>query len=576
MNPDWLLKHFEQISEAPDAIPRLRRFILDLAVRGKLVEQDPADEPASELLKWIEAEKARLAKAGSIRPSKPVEPIEENETPFAIPHSWKWIRLAGAGSVVGGGTPPSADPACFTTGGKGIAWLTPADLGKHSGLYILHGARDLTEKGFSSSSAQLMPTGSVLFTSRAPIGYTVIAANEITTNQGFKSVIPFILESNRYIATYFKAFATWIDGKASGTTFKEVSGKIVANLPFPLPPLAEQHRIVAKVDELMALCDELEAAQAKREKRRDRLVAATLHGLNNGGDSSEPGAHPTFEESARFYFNHLPRLTTRPEHIHQLRQTILNLAVRGRLVPQVPADEPASELMKGIEMDKAQLIKEGNIRKQKALPPIGQKDVPFDLPRNWEWVRLGDMCFTITDGSHHTPHYTEKGVPFLSVKDVSSGKIDLSNTRFISQESHNELCRRCKPESGDILLTKVGTTGIAVAVNRSTEFSIFVSIALLKFPASKILQPFLVHLLNSPFVRKQSAANTQGIGNKNLVLRLINLFVIPLPPLPEQHRIVAKVDKLMAMCDEVEARLTTMVATRRQLLEATLGEAIAS
>ena len=295
MNPAQLLSHFDRISDAPDAVSRLRRFILDLAVRGKLVEQDPRDEPASELLKRIQEEKARLVREGEIRAPRDLEAGKEDEDLYQLPAQWTWCRLSEVGAIIGGGTPPSGDLDNFTDGGSGIAWLTPADLGKHVSLYISHGARDLTEQGLRSSSATLMPKGSVLFTSRAPIGYTAIAANEISTNQGFKSVVPFIPECNLYIAVYFRAFGKRIDSKASGTTFREVSGKIVANLPFPLPPLAEQHHIVAKVDELMALCGRLETAQAERESRRDRLSAASLNRLN------QPVDDPTvFQESARF------------------------------------------------------------------------------------------------------------------------------------------------------------------------------------------------------------------------------------------------------------------------------------
>ena len=202
-NTPRLLQHFEHVSEAPDVIPRLRRFILDLAVRGRLVEQDPNDEPASELLKRIEAEKVRLVKEGKIRAPRASNRSEGSESPFSLPLSWKWCHLNEVGVIVGGGTPSSGDHENFTKGGQGIAWLTPADLGKHKALYISHGARDLTEKGLRSSSATLMPKGSVLFTSRAPIGYCAIASTEISTNQGFKSIVPYIRDCSRYIAVYF-------------------------------------------------------------------------------------------------------------------------------------------------------------------------------------------------------------------------------------------------------------------------------------------------------------------------------------------------------------------------------------
>lgn len=304
MNQELLLRHFNRISDAPDAIPRLRQFVLDLAVRGKLVEYDPQDEPASKLLIRVRAEKMRLADEGLIRTSRTTDPPDAGEELFSIPAHWVWCSLSQVGAIVGGGTPPSTDSTNFTDPGSGVAWLTPADLGKHIGSYVSRGARDLTKEGLRASSATVMPKGSILFTSRAPIGYTAIAQNDISTNQGFKSVVPYIPDCNLYIAVYFRAFRKWIDSRASGTTFREVSGKIVANLPFPLPPLAEQRRIVAKVDELMGLCDQFESAQKKRESRRDQLATVALHRIDTGINGVE------LRKNAQFYCTHIHRLTT--------------------------------------------------------------------------------------------------------------------------------------------------------------------------------------------------------------------------------------------------------------------------
>ena len=207
---------------------------------------------------------------------------------------------------------------------------------------------------------------------------------------------------------------------------------------------------------------------------------------------------------------------------------------------------------------------------------LGIDNRPFPIPNSWEWSRLGAVCFSINDGAHHTPKYENAGVPFLSVKDVSRGVIDFSHTKFISEESHIELCKRCKPELGDILLTKVGTTGIAVTIDVNREFSIFVSLALLKFSQANLNRHYLRLLINSPFVRQQSAANTQGIGNKNLVLRLIKQICIPVPPLAEQHRIVTRVDEMMALCDQLEARLAATQTDSRHLLEAVLHDTLDS
>jgi type I restriction enzyme, S subunit len=238
--------------------------------------------------------------------------------------------------------------------------------------------------------------------------------------------------------------------------------------------------------------------------------------------------------------------------IKKLRELILTLAMQGKLVPQDPNDEPASELLKAIELEKQRLVKEKKIRYQKPLPNIRSEEVPYVIPNSWKWCYLDDLCTLITDGTHHTPTYTESGIPFVSVKNLSSGHLDFSDTRFISEQEHNELIKRCHPEKGNVLLTKVGTTGIAVTINTDREFSIFVSVALLKVVKEFIDIDYLARLINSPLVKKYSADGTEGVGNKNLVLRKIKAFIIPIPPLAEQRRIVAEIDRLMARCDELE------------------------
>ncbi len=241
-----------------------------------------------------------------------------------------------------------------------------------------------------------------------------------------------------------------------------------------------------------------------------------------------------------------------PDGIKKLRELILTLAIQGKLVPQDSSDQPASELLKEIEKEKEQLIKEKKIKKIAIQSEIKTEKIDFEIPKSWEWVKFGNIAHQITDGAHHTPTYINEGVPFLSVKDMSSGVLNFSNTRYISLEQHKDLAKRCNPQNGDLLLTKVGTTGIPILINTDKEFSIFVSVALIKFPKQFISGDFLVWLINSPFVKKQSADGTEGVGNKNLVLKKINNFTLLIPPLNEQKRIVEKINQLMALCDELE------------------------
>jgi type I restriction enzyme S subunit len=572
VNAARLLQHFDRISEAPDAVPRLRRFVLDLAVRGKLIEQDPQDEPAAELLKRIQSEKVRLVKEGKIRSPRALEASEEGSEPFQIPVAWTWCRLSDVGAIIGGGTPPSADADNFTSGGSGTAWLTPADLGKHTSLYVSHGARDLTSQGLRSSSATLMPRGSVLFTSRAPIGYTAIAANAVSTNQGFKSVVPFIPACNLYIAVYFRAFGQWIDGKASGTTFREVSGKIVASLPFPLPPLAEQHRIVAKVDELMALCDRLEAARTERERRRDRLAAASLHCLNNGEDAE------SFHERASFHLRYLPLLTTRPEHIQQLRQTILNFAVRGQLVPQDPNDEPAAELLERIKMKKALLIKDGALRKEKPLPPVVKDEAPFPIPTTWSWARIGTCSLLTEYGTSAKSDHVENGIPVLKMGDVRDGKLHLGGQKKIPRSIED--LPQLFLKRFDLLYNRtnsaelVGKTGIYLGDDDVYTFaSYLIRIRFLIDLASPIYANLA---MNAPYFRKTQILPElqQQCGQANVNGTKLRNMVIPVPPLAEQRRIVAKVDELMSLCNRLEVQVRDGQVIQRHLTDAVLHVAV--
>lgn len=226
-----------------------REKALDLAIRGKLVPQDPTDEPASELLKRIKAEKSALIKSGKLKKEKPLPPITKDEIPFPIPASWSWVRLASLGTVVGGGTPSTSVPEYWD---GAIPWLSPCDLSDYDGKYIGHGKRNISQEGLDHSSAALMPAGSILYSSRAPIGYVVIASNEISTNQGFKSLVPAIDGINEFIYYALKALTSDIKNRATGTTFKEISGSEFGKTLIPLPPLAEQKRIVKKLETIFS------------------------------------------------------------------------------------------------------------------------------------------------------------------------------------------------------------------------------------------------------------------------------------------------------------------------------------
>ncbi len=233
----------------------MKKSILQQAIQGKLVEQRPEEGTGEELYQRIQAEKQKFIKDGKLKKEKPLPEITEDEIPFEIPESWKWVHLSDLGEIVGGGTPKTGDPSLWDD--DGIPWLTPADMKNIRGMYASHGERNISQTGLAKSSAQLMPKGTVLYSSRAPIGYIAIAANDICTNQGFKSLVPANTEINKYMYYCLIARTDDIKARASGTTFKEISGAGFGATLVPLPPLGEQKRIVAKIEEILPLCEKL-------------------------------------------------------------------------------------------------------------------------------------------------------------------------------------------------------------------------------------------------------------------------------------------------------------------------------
>ena len=229
----------------------------------------------------------------------------------------------------------------------------------------------------------------------------------------------------------------------------------------------------------------------------------------------------------------------------QLKNSILQQAIEGKLVEQRPEEGNGRDLLKAIQKEKAQLVQDKKIKKEKPLPEIKEEEIPFEIPENWCLCRLGEILKVLTDGTHKTPKYIPSGVPFMSVKNISSRKLDFSNTKFISEAENVELKKRCCPQKGDILLSKVGTTGIPVIVDTDRDFNIFVSIALLKFNGDFVDANFLLFLLESPVVQEQCRENTRGVGNKNWVIRDIANTQIPIPPLEEQKRIVARLAEIL-------------------------------
>lgn len=483
----------------------LKKSILQHAVQGKLVPQNPTDVPASELLKRIKSEKEQLIKDGKIKKEKPLSPITDDEIPYKLPQGWEWVRLGEIGNWGSGSTPNKARFDYYKNGT--IPWLKTGDLNDG---YINEIPEKITGLALKETSVKVKPVGSLLIAMYgATIGKLGILNIEATTNQACCACIKHSDLNTKFLFYYLLSERDNLRKKGEGGAQPNISREKLIDYLMPLPPLAEQQRIVKKLEQILPLVEEY----GKNEEK--------LSELNK----------------------------TLPDKI---KQSILQHAVQGKLVPQNPTDEPASELLKRIKAEKEQLIKDGKIKKEKPLPPITDDEIPFSTPDSWTWCRLGTILEKLTDGAHSTPKYVSSGIPFISVKDISQGFISFDNTKFITKGEHEELCKRCDPKKGDILLTKVGTTGIPVIVDTDVEFSLFVSVAQLRFNHSYINANYIKYLILSPLVQMQCKENTKGVGNKNWVIKDIANTLIILPPLAEQQRIVDKVEELMQIINKLE------------------------
>ncbi len=491
----------------------LKNSILQLAMQGKLVPQNPNDEPASEILKRIKEEKARLIKEGRIKRVKPLTPIFEEEKPFDIPEGWQWVRLHQIGEIIGGGTPKTNDQKCWMNGD--IPWITPADMReKVEGKYISRGSRDITIYGLQKSSAQLLPENSLVFSSRAPIGYIAIAKNSLSTNQGFKSIVPYDFDIIEYLYYCIQARTKDIEQRASGTTFKEISGTNFGLTIVPLPPLLEQKRIVAKIEELLLFVE-------KYDESEKRLL----------------------ELNKKF-----------PD---KLRKSILQQAVQGKLTEQDPYDEPASELLKRIKAEKARLIKEGRIKKEKPLPPISE-EIPFDIPESWEWVRFNEIVsFENGDRSNKYPKDSDlvvSGIPFWGAADMINGELKYSgDLRYISTEKYEEL-RSGKLVDGDYVCLLRGAVGKWAKFTANETYSTgFINAQMIIMRLIDLqLSPYFRVFLQSTSFELQKKQNVTGSAIAQMSAANLHRFLIPIPPLVEQKRIVARVEELLPLCYRLE------------------------
>ena len=449
---------------------QLKNAILQQAIQGKLVEQRAEEYVSTELFN---------AKKN----------IDMNVPEFEIPNNWKLSTIEGVSKVISTKKYQIRESETLK-----------------DGLYPVISQSKEAVIGYSNDTNKLLVIKKpvIIFGDHTTV-VKYIDFNFVVGADGIKIFEPIDDIEPKFLKYSIDFLSIGLEKKGGYSRHY----KFIKNLSLPVPPLAEQKRIVEKIEELLPLVERYEKAWTRLEELNKKFPL-------------------------------------------DMQKAILGQAIQGKLVEQRAEEGTGQELFEAIQNEKQQLIEEGKLKKQKVLPEITEDEIPFEIPESWKWVRLGELLYKLTDGAHSTPKYTEEGIPFISVKDLSSGYLNFDSCKYITEEEHSILFNRCNPEFGDILLTKVGTTGIPVIVDTDKQFSLFVSVALLKFNQLKLSNIFLKYLINSPLVQIQAKENTKGVGNKNWVMRDIANTIIPLPPLAEQKRIVEKIEELLPLVEKLK------------------------
>ena len=553
-----LEQHFDTAFSAPNGIKKLRELILTLAMQGKLVAQDPGDAPASQLLKEIEAEKMRLVKQGKIKAPKPLPPIKPEEVPYPLPQGWEWVRLGEIGIWKSGSTPSRTNSKYY---GGSIPWVKSGEVKQGR---ITQTEETITELALKECSLSLNPAGSVLVAMYgANIGEVGILDIEATTNQAICACRTYTAFDEQYLLNLIHSLKLYFISQGAGAAQPNISREKIVATPFPLPPLEEQHRIVAKIDQLMACCDALENLRNEREEKRLATHAAALSQLlDTAGNGSA-------DDAWAFITQHFGDLYAVKENVTELRKAILQLAVMGKLVPQDPNDQPASKLLKEIVAEKKRLVKEGKIKAPKPLPEIKTEEVPYALPQGWEWVRLGEVSEINGGFAFKSSHYVEDGVRVVRISDFDEQ--GFKNDKIVRYSYSKEL-KSYQLEPDNILMAMTGgTVGKSLLVKELPE-PMVVNQRVASIKINSCVVPEYINSVIQTDLIQQVIQNAKNSTNDNISMADINSFYVPLPPQPEQHRIVAKVDQLMGLCDTLEERITAATGVQTELLDAVMAQ----
>lgn len=553
-------------------IKKLRELILELAVRGKLVPQDPNDEPASVLLERIAAEKAELMKQGKIKKQKPLPEISEEEKPFELPVGWEWTTLNTLAEI---------NPKIDVSDDEQDISFVPMPLisTKFDGSHDFEVRKwKEVKKGythFANGDIAIAKITPCFENSKAAIfsglkNNVGVGTTELHVARPYSPAV-----NQQYLLLNFKSpgFLKTGESQMTGSAGqKRVPRNFFENYPLPFPPLQEQERIVNNFTQLMILCDQLEQHSLTSLDAHQQLVETLLTTLTDSQNADELA-----ENWARIS-EHFDTLFTTEASIAALKQTILQLAVMGKLVPQDPNDESASELLKRIAQEKAQLVKDGKIKKQKPLPPISDEEKPFELPDGWEWCLFEDVV-DIQSGITKGRNLANRkliSVPYLRVANVQRGYLDLSEVKEIDiPEEEKDKYHVIK---GDLLITEGGDWD---TVGRTTVWchDWYIANQNHVFKGRIIgqdIDPYwLETYMNSPYSRDYFASASKQTTNLASINKTqLRGCPVAIPPSSEADKIMIKLNYFNELCEKLKLKIKSAQQTQLHLADALTDAAI--
>lgn len=490
---------------------QLKASILQYAIQGKLVEQLPSDESADILHHNLIEKKQNLVKKGISKKSKTLVPITDDEKLFEIPDTWQWIKIGEIASLITKGTTPRGGNISYLDAGIGFLRAENVagfdQLDKDNLKYI----DEETHTGFLKRS--ILEANDILITIAGTLGRTAIVREEDLPLNANQAVSMIRLADPDAINLTYVVYALnspeiqrYLTKQKKVTAIPNLTLEIIENCLLPLPPLAEQKRIVAKVEELLPYVDRYAAAYEKLE-----------------------------QFNAKF-----------PE---DMKKSILQYAIQGKLVEQRPEEGTGEELYRQIQAEKHRLIKEGKIKKEKPLAEISEDEVPFEIPESWKWCRLSDVI-DVRDGTHDSPKYVPVGIPLVTSKNLVNGAIDYSNVKYITQEDADKINTRSMVDDNDILFAMIGSIGNPVLVKKDREFCIKNMALFKRFSNTEISMRYAYWFLfyAQYKLKKEASGGVQSF----ISLSRFREYLIPLPPVAEQNRIVAKLEEILPLCERLK------------------------